>query len=263
MSARRVIVLTVAFCLVFCLLAGLSACTRAKPTVAETETPVSAGVQARDTSAPGTPAVVPTGATVIAVGPSPTYEMPTLTPISGATYAPAPTLGPVAPTSTPVAGPTPAPVQYTVQWGDTVYSIARRYGTTVEAIVQANNLPSNYLIKVGQTLTIPGQPVSTNVYVVQPGDTLYSIAARFGISWQTLASVNQILNPALLQVGQRLVIPAGTQAPAPGAKTHVVKEGETLYRIALMYGTTVQAIALANNLPNTNIIYPGQQLTIP
>lgn len=261
MSARKMIGLTIAFCLVSCLLTGLAGCTRAKPTVAATETPVSTGVQARVTSPPGTPAVVPTGATVIAVGPSPTYEMPTLTP--GATTGPAPTWGPMPPTATPVVWPTPTSVQYTVQWGDTVYSIARRYGTTVEAIAAANNLSSNYLIKVGQTLTIPGQPVSTNVYVVQPGDTLYSIAHRFGVSWQTLASVNMIFNPALLQVGQRLVIPSGATAPPPGAKTHVVKEGETLYRIALMYGATVQAIALANNLPNMNIIYPGQQLTIP
>jgi LysM repeat protein len=261
MFARKMIVLTVALCLVLGFLAGLSGCTRAKPTVAAAETPVSTGVQARVTSPPGTAAVVPTGATVIAVGPSPTYEMPTLTPKPGTT--PAPTMGPIPPTNTPVAGPTPAPVQYTVQWGDTVYSIARKYGTTVEAIAQANSLSANYLIKVGQTLTIPGQPVSTNVYVVQPGDTLYSIAVRFGVSWQTLASVNTILNPALLQVGQRLVIPSGATAPPAGAKTHVVKEGETLYRIALMYSTTVQAIALTNNLPNTNIIYPGQVLTIP
>jgi LysM repeat protein len=251
------LILTAAFCLVVCPLAG---CTRAKPTVATTQTPIVAGAESRATPAPGTPAVAPTGATVIAVGPSPTYFMPTFTP--GAA-TPFPTWGPAPATATPIPGFTPAPVRYTVQWGDTVYSIARRYGVTVEAIVAANGLPSNYLIKVGQTLTIPGQPVAANIYVVQTGDTLYSIAARFGISWQTLASVNGILNPALLQVGQRLVIPSGAQAPAPGWKTHVVKEGETLYRIALMYGTTVQAIALANNLLNTNIIYPGQQLTIP
>ncbi len=251
--------------IVLVLVAGLTACTRPKPPVAETPVSTAAAVQPRATVPPGTPAVVPTGATVIAVGPTPTYEMPTLTPspAPGATATPVPTAVPIPPTATPAPTATPVPIQHVVQWGDTVYSLARRYGTTVEAIAQANNLPPNYLIKVGQVLTIPGQPISADVYVVKPGDTLYSIAARYGVPWQTLASVNRILNPSLLQVGQRLIIPSGATTPPPGAKTHVVKPGETLYRIALMYGTSVQAIALANNLSNVNIIYPGQQLIIP
>lgn len=248
---------------VLVLVAGLSACTRPKPPVAETPVSTAAAVEPRATVPPGTPAVVPTGATVIAVGPTPTYEMPTLTPAPAASATPAPTAGPIPPTATPAPTATPVPVQHVVQWGDTVYSLARRYGTTVEAIAQANNLPPNYLIKVGQVLIIPGAPVSAEVYVVKPGDTLYSIASRYGISWQTLASVNRILNPSLLQVGQRLIIPSGATTPPPGAKTHIVKPGETLYRIALMYGKTVQEIALANNLANVNIIYPGQQLIIP
>lgn len=260
-TSRVILVLVVALILV----AGLTACTRPKPPVAETETPVStaAAVEPRATVPPGTPAVVPTGATVIAVGPTPTYEMPTLTPAPAASATPAPTAAPGTPTATPAPTATPVPVQHVVQWGDTVYSLARRYGTTVEAIAQANNLPPNYLIKVGQVLIIPGTPVSAEVYVVKPGDTLYSIASRYGISWQTLASANRILNPTLLQVGQRLIIPSGGTTPPPGAKIHVVKPGETLYRIALMYGKKVQDIALANNLPNVNIIYPGQQLIIP
>ena len=98
-------------------------------------------------------------------------------------------------------------MQYTVQWGDTVYSIARRYGTTVEAIVQANGLPSNYLIKVGQTLTIPGQPVSTNIYVVQSGDTLLSIARRFGLTVKEIQAANNITDPDHIYPGQKLVIP--------------------------------------------------------
>ncbi|MGB9592704.1 MAG: LysM peptidoglycan-binding domain-containing protein [Anaerolineae bacterium] len=261
--SKRTAVLALVVVLVFATV--LAACTRPKPPVAETKTPVStaAGVEVRATVPPGTPAVVPTGATVIAVGPTPTYEMPTLTPPPAPTATPSPATTPVPPTATPAPTATPVPVQHVVQWGDTVYSLARRYGTTVEAIAQANNLPPNYLIKVGQVLIIPGTPVSADVYVVKPGDTLYSIATRYGISWQTLASVNRILNPSLLQVGQRLIIPSGATTPPPGAKTHIVKPGETLYRIALMYGTSVQAIALANNLSNVNIIYPGQQLIIP
>lgn len=257
MSKRWMVVLLGTLCLVVLLAAG---CTRPKPPVEAT----TAGTATVEPRAPtdGTPAVVPTGATVISAGPTPTYEMPTLTPSPGLGATPT-SLPTAQPSPTLAVSPTPAPVQHTVQWGDTVYSLARQYGTTVEAIAQANNLPPSYLIRVGQTLTIPGQPVSSNVYVVKPGDTLYSIAARYGVAWQTLASVNRILNPALLQVGQQLIIPEGGTAAPEGAKTHIVKQGETLYRIALTYGTTVQAIALANNLSNVHIIYPGQQLLIP
>lgn len=260
MSKKWMVLFVGAGCLVLLLSAG---CTRAKPAVEEP--PV--GTAAVETRAPAdsTPATVPTGATVISAGPTPTYAMPTLTPSPGlgATPTPLATAQPPQPTPTVSISPTPVPVQHTVQWGDTVYSLARKYGTTVEAIAQANDLPSSYLIRVGQTLTIPGQPVSADVYVVKPGDTLYSIAARYGVSWETLASVNRILNPALLQVGQQLVIPGGGTAAPEGAKIHIVKPGETLYRIALTYGTTVQEIALANSLPNVHIIHPGQQLIIP
>ncbi len=260
MSKKWIVVLVGMACIILLLSAG---CTRAKP--AAQEVPVSTAVVETRAPAESTPATVPTGATVISAGPTPTYEMPTLTPSPGlgATPTAIVTVQPQQPTPTVAASPTPMPVQHTVQWGDTVYSLARKYGTTVEAIAEANNLPPSYLIRVGQTLTIPGQPVSSNVYVVKPGDTLYSIAARHGITWQTLASVNRILNPALLQVGQQLIIPAGSTPAPAGAKIHIVKPGETLYRIALTYGTTVQAIALANNLPNVHIIHPGQQLIIP
>jgi LysM repeat protein len=108
-------------------------------------------------------------------------------------------------------------------------------------------------------------------YVVQRGDTLYAIGRRFGVSHIEIARANNIINPGLIYVGQVLVIPAGgatpatpTPAPAPGGvTTYVVQPGDTLYRLALRFGTTIAAIRAANSLVNVNLIYVGQTLVIP
>ena len=161
---------------------------------------------------------------------------------------------------------------HVVSRGDTLYSVARRYGTTVNAIVQANGLPNSNRIYVGQRLVVPTsgatQPAATSgTYVVQRGDTLSSIAYRHGVSVQALAGANNIYNSNLIRSGQRLVIPGAGATAAPSysssGSVHVVQRGENLYRIALHYGTTVQALASANNLSSTSLIYTGQRLTIP
>lgn len=111
--------------------------------------------------------------------------------------------------------PPPAPgttVNYTVKSGDTLYSIAGRYNTTVAQIVSANKLPNANLIRVGQVLKIPGKsttppPVTTTRYTVKAGDTLYSIANRYGTTVQKVMAANSITNPRLLQIGRVLVIP--------------------------------------------------------
>jgi LysM repeat protein len=164
------------------------------------------------------------------------------------------------------------PTVHVVSRGDTLYSVARRYGTTVNAIVQANGLRNSNRIYVGQRLVVStsgaAQPVATSgTYVVQRGDTLSSIAYRHGVSTQALASANNIYNQNLIRRGQRLVIPGAGTTAAPSysssGSVHVVQRGENLYRIALYYGTTVYALASANNLSSTSLIYTGQRLTIP
>jgi len=123
---------------------------------------------------------------------------------------------------------------YIVQPGDTLWRISRQFGTTVDAIVQANNIPNPNLIYVGQVLEIPGDapapppapgptatpgpapaPPTTQTYVVQPGDTLSKIAARFGTTVQAIAQANNIVNVNLIFVGQVLTIPGAGPAPAP------------------------------------------------
>jgi LysM repeat protein len=114
-------------------------------------------------------------------------------------------------------------------------------------------------------------------YTVQPGDNLFRISLRFGVSVAAIAQANNIGNANLIFVGQVLQIPAGGNpvpvpgTPVPGATTpppggqvgtYVVQPGDTLGRIAARFGTTVAAIAQANNIVNPNLIFVGQTLQI-
>ena len=98
---------------------------------------------------------------------------------------------------------------YKVQSGDTLYGIAKKYNTTVDIIKQQNNLTSNTL-SIGQTLKIPSTdiietPTTTITYIVQPGDTLYSIAREYNTTVNNLKSLNN-LQSNILSVGQSLII---------------------------------------------------------
>lgn len=96
---------------------------------------------------------------------------------------------------------------HVVQQGQTVYGIAQAYGSTVNDIVTANELPNAGQLVVGQTLVIP---IYGSFYWVQARDSLWSIAQKFGVSYQELANINRIPLNRPLQVGTRLYIP-----PAP------------------------------------------------
>jgi LysM repeat protein len=106
-----------------------------------------------------------------------------------------------------------------VQRGETLAQIAYRYGTTVQALAALNNLHNPNVIYVGQCLLIPGgttPPPSTGctiTYVVQRGEYLKQIAARYGVDWQVLAQINGLSNPNLIYPGQRLTIPVQCQPP--------------------------------------------------
>ncbi len=115
------------------------------------------------------------------------------------------------------APPAPAPTRsmsatYVVQAGDTLASIADRLGVSTSSLATANNLTNPDSIIIGQVLSIPGassRSASTKQYTVQPGDSLSGIADSFGVDLDRLISVNQIADPALIQPGMVLTIPAG------------------------------------------------------
>lgn len=205
---------------------------------------------------------------------SPAQPSPTAT-----TVVPQPTAG--GPTAVPVpTGGAPAPAcRHVVQPGETLYGIARAHGTTVYALQMANHLPNPDLIYAGQVLLLPGcqpggdttpPPKGCTTYVVRPGDTLIGIAMRFGDSVTSLAYRNRIVNPDLIRAGQRLNVcrsggmPAPIPQPRPTCRAlHVVRPYESLYRISLFYGASIQAITAANAIANPNLIYAGQELCIP
>ncbi len=100
---------------------------------------------------------------------------------------------------------------HVVRRGETLTQIARRYGTTVHNIMRSNGLWNANRIWAGQRLCVPcgwaPPPCCGSVHVVRRGETLYSIARRYGTCVQTLAAVNHLRNPNLIWVGQRLRIP--------------------------------------------------------
>ena len=257
--------------------AGLTACTREKPApTPRAEWTPSASVAA--TGPVETPASGPAvGATVISVDVTPISPEP----LSTVVPEPPPTVVEVV--STPIeagvvptpAQPTPGPVAgiftYVVRSGETLFSIADRYGSSVDELVRLNNLVDADGIQAGQKLKIPGdapQVVSPAtpgpiVHVVQSGETLRSIALAYGVTTQEIMSANGITDPNRILVGQRLTIP-GEGAPAePGPGYHLVQRGETLSQIAEQHGVTTWALQAANGISDPDSIIVGQRLTIP
>ncbi len=170
---------------------------------------------------------------------------------------------PVNPDPEPTPPPSPETITYRVKSGDTLWDIARRYNTSVSAIAQENNIPNPRLIYPGQTLRITtgdNAPDTDNYtyYTVRPGDTLSHIAIRFQTTVQRLAAANDIANPNFIRAGEQLRIPA-----ASANATYTVRPGDTLWDIANRHNTSVARIVSINNIPNPNLIYPGEVIRLP
>ena len=181
---------------------------------------------------------------------------------------------------------------YIVQPGDTLYSIARRSGMSLNTLLSINGLSQSSVIFPGQSLTVgqsdgrtvsagytPSKTTATSTstsgtYTVQAGDTLYSIARRSGMSLNTLLSINGLSQSSVIRPGQTLSVSGNaSQATATqvsyqsagstsGNGTYTVKAGDTLYRIAYNHGISLTTLLSINGLSETSTIRPGQQLVV-
>ncbi len=205
-----------------------------------------------------------------------------------------------------------APVVHTVTYGDSLFLIAQRYGVSVNDIARENSILYTWNIQIGQKLTIPGLTVPDSSgqvdnpliagtpveHIIRPGETLNSIAQRYGVSMETILLANQIGNPNLIVSGQILSIwtPAtvavaeaesaaeiesdaetsavidpenlavvGPQTPAviEVQFTHVVRSGETLGVIARNYSISLSELVAANSIFNPDRVLVGDVLVIP
>lgn len=148
---------------------------------------------------------------------------------------------------------------YTVKSGDSLWSISRKLGITVDELKSANNLSSN-LLSVGQNLIIPGKEAQAtgDEYVVKKGDTLYSIARKYNTSVDNLKSINNITTDSLA-IGQIIKLPSTSST---ASDTYIVKKGDSLYSIARTYNTSVDKLKEINNL-TSNALAIGQVLKLP
>lgn len=187
-------------------------------------------------------------------------------------------------------------IYYTVQRGDTLWAIARKYGTTIQEIAQVNGIQNVNLIFPGQVLRIhtnsnaPGSESNSTggktYYTIQRGDTLWRISRRYGTTVQNLVSWNNIQNPNLIFPGQRLIIYGKSSTNTRVSKNanydtssnlsqstysnnsninyaqYTVQKGDSLWRIARRYRVCPKKLARVNGITNPYAIYPGLVLKI-
>lgn len=159
--------------------------------------------------------------------------------------------------------------RYTIVAGDTLYSIARRYNTTVQAIVAVNpNIDPNFL-RIGQIICVPGTvpgtcPPNSFRYTVRAGDTFYSLAIRYNTTVAAIQAANPGIDPRYLRIGQIICIPGTPSGTCPpNSFQYTIRSGDTFYSLAIRYNTTVAAIQAANPGVNPNRLQIGQVICIP
>ena len=175
-------------------------------------------------------------------------------------------------------GTTPPPTscptgsfRYTIRSGDTLWLLAQRYNTTVEAIMRINPGIDPNNLQIGQVICIPGEPTPPPMtcprgsfeYTVRPGDTLFSIAQRYDTTVEAILRINPGLDPNNLRVGMVICVPEGTSPPPCDGYNYIVRPGDTLYSIAIMFDTTVAKLMAANPGVDPNNLRVGMVICIP
>lgn len=147
-----------------------------------------------------------------------------------------------------------------VRAGDTLWAIAREYGTTVEAIARENRIVDPNRIFAGERLriTLPARGNGEEIYTVRRGDTPISIAGKFGVTLSALEDRNGLERGEMIYAGDKLSI--------PGARTsgefYVVRPGDTLFYISRRTGVPIRTLVGINRIKNPDLIYAGEHLKL-
>ena len=186
------------------------------------------------------------------------------------------------------APPCPGGFLHQIRSGDTLYALASRFGTTVDAVLRANPGTDPASLRVGQLLCIPtaavpgrppgpppGRPPGVAcpggfLYQIRAGDTFYAIARAHGMTVDTLRRANPGVNPSSLRVGQLICIPTALAPGVPsqpacpaGATPYIIRRGDTFYGIARRFRVSVAALTSANPGVNPGRLQIGQLVCIP
>jgi LysM repeat protein len=163
----------------------------------------------------------------------------------------------------------PGGTVYTIRPGDSLYSLAPRFNTTVNAILAANPGINPTSLQLGQQICIPVTPVPTTCpggffHTVVIGDTFYSIAKGAGIAVAALQAANPGIDPNRLQIGQQICVPATAppSMPCPGTP-YAIQSGDTFIGLARRFGYTLDALLAANPGINPQSLQVGQVICLP
>lgn len=152
-------------------------------------------------------------------------------------------------------------VVYVVQSGDTLFGIARLYNTTVAQLRSLNDIEGGDALNIGQGLVVPRvDETILERYIVQPGDSIYSIAKRYGIAIPVLQALNRLADIRDIQADQALLAPALEGATLA---IHVIETGDTLEELAERYDTTVALLQSINGIVDPGLIVLDQTILVP
>ncbi len=159
---------------------------------------------------------------------------------------------------------------YSIQAGDTLFSISMRFGITTQSILDANPGLSPNNLRVGEIVCIPGVapppvcPPNSFSYTIRAGDTLFLLAQRFGVTPQSILDLNPSILPDSLRVGQIICIPSAAPTVCPGNTfVYTIMTGDSIFSLSQRFGVTAQSILDANPGINPANLRVGQQICIP
>jgi murein DD-endopeptidase MepM/ murein hydrolase activator NlpD len=152
-----------------------------------------------------------------------------------------------------------------VRAGESLDALAVRYGVPLDQLLLANGLTDPQHVYAGQTIVLPRTTgENQTIYTIRAGETLAAIARRYGVSVDAIVAANGLVDRNDIQAGQQLIIPAVLSETTPESTVnYLVRRGDSLYRIALVFGVSVDDLLAANSLASPNAIYPGLILRIP